>query len=56
MKLGYSVAQTMVLRNAVRAERSPICEPTANLSEDALGMARDAINCSYGERYHFRRQ
>jgi DNA topoisomerase-1 len=29
---------------------------SVNLSDDALGMARDAITRSYGPNYHFRRQ
>lgn len=57
-KLGYSVAQTMVLAQRLyeSGKITYMRTDSVNLSEDALGMARDAINRSYGERYHFRRQ
>jgi DNA topoisomerase-1 len=53
-KLGYSVAQTMVLAQKLyeSGKITYMRTDSVNLSQDALGMARKAIVDSFGEKYH----
>lgn len=57
-KLGYSVAQTMVLAQKLyeSGKITYMRTDSVNLSEDALQMAKDVISRNYGPEYHERRQ
>ncbi len=57
-KLGYSVAQTMVLAQKLyeSGKITYMRTDSVNISQDATGMAKSAIIGNYGEKYHEARQ
>lgn len=56
-KHGFSVSQTMILAQKLyeSGKITYMRTDSVNLSESALGMAKDAITSQYGEKYHKRR-
>ena len=57
-KLGFSVSQTMVVAQRLyeAGKITYMRTDSVNLSETALGQAKEAITTNYGEKYHFPRQ
>ncbi len=57
-KLGYSVAQTMVLAQKLyeSGKITYMRTDSVNLSQDAIEMAKKTIVSNYGEKYHESRQ
>lgn len=57
-KLGFSVAQTMMIAQRLyeAGKITYMRTDSVNLSETALGQAKEAITENYGAKYHFPRQ